>query len=193
MKETLVYIKEYPFDTDKKLNNKSRQSEIDGCLDKKVKEQKYFAYKLLEQVVFENFGFIPTEKQLYKKNNKWFFDKCNISISHSENVVVVALSKNKVGVDLELYNPKRFTNIESRLLADSDKKEYQLASDKAEHLNGLWSKKEAVFKCSDNKVFNPRKIELNGYNITTKKVLLNNTFYLSVAQQTNERIKIIIK
>lgn len=73
----------------------------------------------------------------------------NLSISHSNNLAVVFLSKRKIGIDVE--NVKRnIENVANRFLNDSEKEFVRINRNPQKAKILIWCAKEAVFKCSEN-------------------------------------------
>ena len=67
----------------------------------------------------------------------------NISISHSELFVAVCLSKEKVGIDLQIINEKIF-KVSNKFINDLEKKLTE--KNNLEKLTHLWTIKEAAYK-----------------------------------------------
>ncbi len=82
----------------------------------------------------------------YKSSGAPFLINSNkhISISHSGTLVAIALSNEKVGIDLQIISDKPL-KIKSRFLS---KTEIQMMGDQLDALNAvkLWCAKEAVYK-----------------------------------------------
>lgn len=72
-----------------------------------------------------------------------------ISISHSLPFIVVAISPNKIGVDIEKIKPKikaiknKFLNASELLWTDNEREE--------EYLTAIWTIKEALYKIDSSK------------------------------------------
>lgn len=186
-----VYIKKFPFATDGVIHCKNKERDINGISDQRLKEQKFYAYKLLEYAMNEQFGIKSKEINLNKlSSGKWVSDFCNFSISHSGEVVCVALSNVNVGVDVERYNPERFIKIKDKMLTKSEKKLAPKDVSLGEYLNELWTKKEAVFKCIGGKVFIPSKIQTERCYVCSKKISLEKDYFLSIA--SSEKIELVL-
>jgi len=67
----------------------------------------------------------------------------NISISHSELFVAVCLSKEKVGIDLQIINEK-IVKVSNKFINDLEKKLTE--KNNLEKLTHLWTIKEAAYK-----------------------------------------------
>lgn len=105
----------------------------------------------------------------YTSNGKPYLDnEINISISHDNDIVIVALSKYKIGVDIQYYRniDDKYINEFIRLLKISNKT--KLFVD--------FSKKEAIIKLEGKKLKDINSLSLNDYNYiikrTTKYVLV---------------------
>lgn len=184
---TYVYVRTWPFDVDNEnVYPEDRFLEINNCTNEKVKGQKFYAWKLLEQAIEEVYGIKLEDIGVVKEGQKWNADKCQISISHSGNVVAIAVSEQPVGVDIEEENIDRFEKLRARIVH------------KDEVLDGvnlcvLWTMKEAVFKRYNRGVFNPRKINTNTENVVGKVLEINNKKYaISVSVENLENVEYII-
>lgn len=159
MSKIFVYVAEYCGEDIKPLSVKFRNDEIKNVQNAELKKQKYSAFKLLEVGLWDGFRLKIDEIGLRKEGAKLISDKVKISLSHCDGFVAVAISQNVVGVDIERLEKERkhavkkvFTEreIERYLtLSDSDKEIFYIAQ---------WTKKESIFKRSDEKIFLPNNI-----------------------------------
>lgn len=122
-------------------NEKEEFSKIKA--DQRKKE--YIAARLLLQEIL-------TEKNeiKYHKSGKPLLEKIqkNISISHSSDFVVVFISEQKIGIDIE--NTKReIKKIASRFLHKKESKHILSLENQQTVTILYWSAKEAIFKCSE--------------------------------------------
>ena len=121
---------------------KERYEYISKIFDKNRKKQSYFASKLLEFAFAENN--IDYSCGLSCKSGEWFLknNSAYFSISHSNNMVVVAISKDKIGVDVE--------NIDKKVLALEKKynlnKRFNSSNEKIEEYTKFWVENESRFK-----------------------------------------------
>ena len=87
---------------------------------------------------------IPSQDLFYNSFGAPFLTNgLNISISHSELFVAVCLSKEKVGIDLQIKNEKIF-KVSSKFINDLEKKFTE--KNNLEKLTQLWTIKEAAYK-----------------------------------------------
>ena len=130
------------------LSHPLRQNQIDDCLSYKVKEEKFFVWKLLEYAVNLVLGEpISNFDITLDKTGKWLSNGFEFSLSHSKGVVAVAISPNPVGVDIELIEAPK-VNVFEKVLNDKQLKEFNLLpeSEKIEYFITKWANKESVFK-----------------------------------------------
>lgn len=186
-------ISNYKFSTD--VYPSERLSEILSCKSEKVKLQKYASWKLLEKALnlalnldFNELNFAKT------KQGKWECDKAYFSISHSNNLVCVAVASSPVGVDIEKIksiNPL----IKNKILTNDELKIYRMIDkeDKNDYLLSIFSGKESAYKFSNELPFYFDKINLSNYPITTQKLSIDNEdYYVSVCFENIDKINIKI-
>ena len=63
---------------------------------------------LLEKVAKEIFEIENTELEIINKKPRFKFSDIHFSISHSENIILIAFDKNPIGVDLEIMKERNF-------------------------------------------------------------------------------------
>lgn len=156
-----VYIAKYPFPYNEDIYCSLRKEEIEKCRNSDVKEQKFYVWKLLEYALSKTFGLGKSTLNFQKKNNgKWILEGYNFSLSHSGNIVVVAVSDYPIGVDIQkiktIDDPNKFKSI---ILSKKEKDKYQNA--KNEKLMKIWSLKECAFKRSNDSNFVPNRYEID--------------------------------
>ena len=166
-----VYIAKFPFPVDsEKVVPRARETEIESCSNLKVRQQKYYVWKLLENALMRSFGLKIGKMNIAKQDSgKWVCDECCFSLSHSEDYVAVAVSRKPVGVDIERCDESRFTDALSEKAASSRERE-ELRRGGQEKLAALWTRKEAIFKQSGGNLFQPKDIETSQYSTVTKTV-----------------------
>jgi len=84
-----------------------------------------------------------SNKKPYLASHPWLF----FNVSHSEDIAVIAISLNKVGIDIE-YIPEDFdfTDLLPDIFADNEILTIQNAIDKKHAFYTLWTRKEAFVK-----------------------------------------------
>lgn len=189
-----IYVKKYPFDI---LNNdvypKERAEEINSCGNQDVKNEKFYVWKLLEHGLKHSLGKNIKDFNFTKNGYKWTCDKCNFSLSHTGNLVAVAVARNSVGVDIEEIDFERFEKIPSEKILTRNEIDQNKNMQKKRlitHLNRLWTIKESIFKKNNDNAFAPTKIEVDEYSHITKIVDVGGEkYFLSVATDNINIIK----
>lgn len=119
-----------------------RISYLKSINDDNRKKQSYFVWKLLDFAVKKN---NISCRFVASSNGKWIDEKDEIkfSLSHSKNMVAVALGDSDVGVDVECVGAKINKHKIKMFGNDAAKKS-------EEDLVRLWTEKESRFKSGKN-------------------------------------------
>lgn len=181
-----VYVCKFPFEVENhSIFPRERLEEINAVSNAQLKEQKFYAWKLLEYALKRSFGSDIKTVKFTKQNGKWTCDEYKFSISHCNDVLAVAVSRENVGVDVELVNPARFKmDLARKICAERELINLLLLNEneRALKLNAMWTVKEAAFKRLGGKTFVPSRIEISTETHTTKQLRCGNkTYFLSVA------------
>lgn len=106
-----------------------------------------FAHQKLKEILKKEYGYILTELTYNKYNKPYLIDnKYYFNISHSKNIVTIAIDTKEIGIDIEFYNrynPKYLNQIFS-------KEEISLISSSSfpqKEYSKLWCMKESLLKC----------------------------------------------
>ncbi len=111
----------------------------------------------------------------------------NFSITHSGNIVAIAISKNIVGLDIELL---KSTNIEDFLpyFSNAEKQFIYKSIDKIEAFYHIWTKKEAILK-ADSTGLKDNMSEIDSINqnkYTLSKIYLSDKYICHLAACDNK-------
>lgn len=183
-----VFISPFPFECNNKIAPKQRKLEIESCKSEKTRNEKFYAWKLLEKVFKEEYGENIARLKFKKQDNgKWVCKKYRVSISHSGELVAVAISKNRVGIDIQ--------SIEQVNLSQGLIEKVFLEEEKKEHIDEyefsrVWGIKESMFKMGEDNGFNPLNYNTNIVkNYETKILTYNGKDYnLSVTDEVGDMI-----
>lgn len=170
----------------------ARREEIAGCPNEAVKRRKYAVWKLLEYGLKRTFGYEIDKLELTRSaSGKWQCNACEFSLSHSGNVVAVALSRKPVGVDIEGVYAVR-TELAKKVLAEEEFAAYSaLTENREEYLSRKWTEKESLFKRSGGKAFQPSKIAVGGQNLKTETIVIaDEKYFLTVASDDVAKFKL---
>lgn len=176
-----IYVRKYPFDTKSSvIYPAERRKEIKKCKNESVRLEKYYAWKLLEYALDNAKGIDIKKAKLYKKGNKWCSDNCFFSISHTDDLVLIAVSSKNVGADIEKLDTDRFASFDAdSVLHENEKQSFESldAEKRAEKLNRLWVIKEAAYKTDGDGAFSPDTVDTNKKPSVVRKVRSNGKEY----------------
>lgn len=126
--------------------NNERKAETIALVSENKRNQKIAADMLCRQMLADESGIDPQSIIFSKgKNGKPYAANCNskFNISHCGNLVVCAVSKNEIGVDIERIRNIRLKAAEK--FASTNELEY--IGNSLERFFEIWTLKEAFFKC----------------------------------------------
>jgi len=191
---TYIYVSSFPFEVEnKEIRPENRAFQIKNTKIAEHKEQKYFAWKLLEKAVCENFSeSFDSFSFSRSENGKWNCPDFFFSLSHTKKFVAVIVSDIPCGIDIEAYDPKRFSEkLAKKIMNCREYKIYgELQEDKrAVFTLEMWTKKESIFKMLSEKTFIPKNTDTNLY---FSKFSIVGEIGLSFALEKEDEIKYII-
>ncbi len=145
-------------------NERQRLSVYKGEKDKKLSLSTKL---LLRKAVFLKYG-IESYTLKRDENGKPFLDFCKLSLSHSGDMAVCAISSNDVGIDIEKI--RDITPRNKYKLYTHDENYYVNKCDDNKNIRFLevWTRKEALLKCSG----------IIGERLSKQSVLENNSNYV---------------
>lgn len=175
------YDPEYERIYEANLNDNIDLSFIEDALPLNIKEKynkitdiKYYkisilGYFLLVRAIYDYYGFyyFPDFKEGKPFDNNLDF---NFNITHSKDKVILIVSKDDVGIDLEYYKEVS-RSLKERLFKD----------DKLSDKNAIikWTKLESIYKLEGNGVSINKKIDLKKYKVKTH---LYEDYVISIAK-----------
>lgn len=174
-----VFVATFPFEVKEDIYCLERKNEIENVKNEDIKKQKFYVWKLLEIALNKYLNLdLADIKFTHLSSGKWLCNKCNFSLSHSDNVVCVALSDVPVGVDIQVEkNIEKKDLFKKHLLNDNELK--RIPDD---YLLETFVMKEAMFKESNEVNFVPKNFDILStqkcqfYNLTID----NKTYKLAV-------------
>lgn len=170
-----------------------RNTEIQVATCERVKREKYCAWQLLKYALERSLGIKLENLRLTKDpNGKWTAPDCYFSISHSGDLLAVAVSRAPVGIDVEAANTPMQQKLAEKILNEKEKAEYLLLPEeqRSEFLRSAWVAKEATFKRQGLQAFIPCEIYTNQDELASKTITLENSTYLcSIATSTPKKIR----
>ncbi len=161
---------------------KYAKAEIKSCKSKELINQKRAVYGLLEYALKATYSKPLNVKNLSKdKRGKPVLKDYYISFSHTTSLICVAISKQNVGVDIEIIKEhKALDPLKTHILSQDEN------AKTANELLSIWTKKEAIYKLDDSiEKYIPSKINVSDYKTKTAKMSYNQQeFFVSVASST---------
>lgn len=181
-----VFVSPRRFESDMKVTDKERLKEIAGCKDEQSKLDKIYAWKVLEKVFKEEYGENINKLHLHKLDSgKWACDKYHISISHSGELIVVAIGKYNCGVDVQSFDEMNVTDELIDMTLNDSERNQEITK---QYVVKNWSIKEAKYKLDGISGFLPKNMKVEEIeNAETSIIVCNNKEYqLSVAGDTHD-------
>lgn len=163
---------------------------------KNIDAKTYIVSRYFTRVILSTFLKKPPLEIQFQKvlNQKPFVDGIEFNISHSGNYVLLAVSPDPIGIDIEFLNPN--FNVESLTNDCFDTSEYAFIMQGANcqiNFYTLWTRKEAILKASgEGIVDNLQSISIMekyatrigiSYEITSN--LIDNSHIMSLAVKEN--------
>ena len=196
----MVYVTTFDIDVEVgEVKPSVRNGQIQRCTDVVAKLQRYCVWKLLDYALHDCYCGGVADFDLYVDGNgKWnSHNGVEFSLSHSNNVVAVAVCNHFVGVDVEAV--ARFANhvddgFATRILTDSEQLVLRdtPAELKAEALAEMWTKKESIFKLQSRSSFRPKSFDTTKMPTHFQFLTVNGEKYaLSVARYIPSKIELV--
>lgn len=194
----LIYLyNSYKLNVDEYLNevkDKVRLDKINKTSDLEKKKEHLGAYLLLRDYLETNcFLSSPDMEMTYNEFGKPFFKNIPkyFSISHSHGIIVVVVSNNPIGIDIELLDESKLKLIK-KVFTEEEMKVYNTLSkdEKVEYFFEIWTSKEAIGKKEGTGIsFNPSNTALLE-DVVLKKIVVNKKEFI-LALTGDESFKII--
>ena len=162
------------------LESKRRNDYIDTCLSQKTKEERYCVWKLLEYAL-KDISDKPIKEYDFtqNKNGKWWCEDINFSLTHSGDIVAIAISNERVGIDVQEEKRVNTLALAKKILTEKELQELDSAKDKNAFLLQKWAQKECVYKMLENNA--PfTQIQTSNYILDNKVVVIDSQKYFVV-------------
>ena len=122
------------------------------------KVKQYHPTKLKEYLLVRKIlkSILPNHKILYQDRTPYLFpNDYEISITHSFPFAALAISKNKIGIDIEPFNPK-IERIQHKFLVEEERGFIEKGKEVA-YLTVIWSLKESLYKIHHSNYWSLKK------------------------------------
>ncbi len=192
-----IYISKIPDNVNCDLHlPKGREAEMESVSNEAVKKEKRYAFLLLRYAMEKSFGIKMEDTEFLRLDSgRWVCSSCEFSISHSLGYCAVAVSRERVGVDIERIAAPRSAGFAKRALTEAEFAEYSALapSDALDYLISAWCKKESAFKMAGGSVFVPSSCRTDKDVYSEIISLDGEKFALGVAAKdlSNIRVRII--
>ena len=186
-----VYVAEFDDGVEVKPVHPSIRNEmIERCADPLVKRQRYCVWQLLDYALKQTVGKgVDGMSFNVDVNGKWSCDgDVNFSLSHSGNLVAVAVCDTPVGIDVERLDTSRFNErLARRILTDGELTLYNNVppEERPQALVKAWTQKEAIFKRDGGKVFAPNQVDTLINNVNCQNVAFGDGEYIVAVATSN--------
>lgn len=150
----------------------ARHREVAAVNNQRLRCEKQGVWQLLTLALGRLGSSIEDIKPYKSESGKWCSDKLCFSLSHSNSLLGVAISKEPLGIDIENVGDfaRRYSDA-AHLSGFLDKIRAKGEADTptVQNLISLWTAKESVYKMRGTGVFSPASINTLEFNITAIK------------------------
>ena len=137
-----------------------RMQEIELCSNVSMRQARIADWALLRLAAKHSFSLDPDDLAFVRrKNGGWSTDRFSFSFTHADGLVCVAVSNAPVGVDLETvedirrrFDAEKLSKLRVRCFTKEERRRYP---ETVEGFLACWTRKEAIFKQSEKRVFSP--------------------------------------
>lgn len=179
------------------IANEIRKAEIAKISNERVKREKYCAWKLLCHALKNSFGLDAEKLDFIKLDcGAWAVEGVEISISHSDDAIAVAVSDVTVGIDIERVHKPRSNRMAEFVMNERELDLFNSLpeTEKEARLIEIWTTKEAIFKTKKASNFLPKEIGIDSYPTKTLNLCINREKYIcTVAGQGVEGARVFIE
>ncbi|MFA9290781.1 MAG: 4'-phosphopantetheinyl transferase superfamily protein [Solirubrobacteraceae bacterium] len=106
-----------------------------------------------------------------------------VSISHSREMVSVAISNKRIGVDIEINRPEKLENIISKFICEEEQLWLENKSNKTDFLSIIWGIKESLYKLNGGNLYN----FLNHYKVNAFNLIENTSIECLIIENKKSR------
>lgn len=133
------------------------KNKIDKLINTKDKKLSILSKYLLKSILSQNYH-LDYNNIYYNENGKPLIKGIYFNISHSNEYVVIVLSNNKIGIDIEKIREVDL-NIINYFCTDKEKDYILKSNNKYKSLFEIYTLKEAYFKMIGTNLFNIKSID----------------------------------
>ena len=171
----------------------ARREEIAGTANARLRREKHYVWRLLCYGLEKSLGLCEADLIFTKeKSGAWTVAGAEISLSHSEGALAVAISHAPVGVDIERVRPHKDKALAARILTDAERAALDTCSTPERNalLLTYFTGKEAVFKAAKGGV-RLSEIDTVTASLKSEAITVNGEPYIwSVATDTPSYVRV---
>jgi 4'-phosphopantetheinyl transferase len=154
----------------------TRKQKVDKTKDENSKKIQIVEYFLLKKYL----GFCTVKDFSYNQFGKpYILGEKNFSISHTKNALVIAISENEIGIDIQKIS-KINDKIIQKTCKASEQKILQNSKNKDEQFAILWTMKESYVKLFGKSIFLDTKNILNDKNGVNFKTIKKDNYIITI-------------
>lgn len=164
--------------------------------NKQAKSTSKLAWQCLNHLLRKNYK-TDLKTLSFNKKGKPFLKnkKIYFSLSHSFDMIAIAISNSWVGIDVEKIINKKYANLlAEKMLNSGQKQKYITSKNKLEYLTKVWTQRETIVKLNGCDINIVRDIKciytFNTLKITDAK---KQKYYVSCINKKHEKISEVIK
>ena len=156
-----VFVMDIADVQDVPITDAKRVEYIEKATDSRTRGERRAAWQLLLMGLKARRIDPETIKIRREECGRWVSENLCFSLSHTRDVVAVAIADKPVGIDVEKISERDITALSRRALTDAEREELERLSpeDRLTRFYEIWCKKESFFKTLGEDVFLPNRIE----------------------------------
>lgn len=171
----------------------ARRAEIENTANERLRREKHYVWQLLCYGLEKSLGLCEADLIFTKeKSGAWTVAGAEISLSHSEGALAVAISLAPVGIDIERVRPHKDKALAARILTDAERAALDMCSTPERNalLLTYFTGKEAVFKAAKGGV-RLSEIDTVTASLKSEAITVNEEPYIwSVATDTPQYVRV---
>ena len=155
------------------ITNATRAEYIARATDERTRCERRAAWQLLAVALRESRGIDLSDIEIIREEcGRWTSPAVCFSLSHTRDIVAVALADVPVGIDIEEIKERDMTALSRRALTDGEREELESlrGEDRLTRFYEIWCKKEAYFKTLGSDAFLPNRVDSTKANAQSNVV-----------------------
>jgi phosphopantetheinyl transferase len=192
-----VYVARIPSDEIdlSSIASAKRRAYIEAASNESVRRERYFVWRLLEYAVQRTFGKrLADLSAVQTASGAWQLEGVELSLTHTDGVVAVAVSRSAVGVDIEHEATERVEKLAGKILTESERVELDAITapeGARSYIIERWCMKESIFKKSGEGAFVPSSVDTARGGALVRRISVGTeSLVLAVASDHPDRLRL---